>query len=284
MTARPSTRRRSLRPASQSPARDRQLQVAGARLIDQGLGDDVLGGLIKRRGEAEHFVAAVPAATLSTRFGRGRLSVFPSCRSPATRTPASASSALPPLIRMPCLAARESPDTMATGTARISGHGVATTSTATARTGSPAKQPCTPASTTVTTEEQQREAVGQPRHWRLRALRLLDQANDAGIGALGGVTRRDADRTPRPHWSTRSSPRRRRAAAPVAIHPLVRIDQAPPTPPATAPSTGTTSPCRMSSRSPGSTASRPTSSSPPLRWRTAVRGTRARSAVISRRA
>ena len=66
------------------------------------------------------------------------------------RTWASVSIALPPLIRMPSLAARESPDTMATGTAKMSGQGVATTSTATARTTSPVKPQAAPASATVT--------------------------------------------------------------------------------------------------------------------------------------
>ena len=55
------------------------------------------------------------------------------------------SSALPPLIRTPCLAARDSPATIATGTARISGQGVATTSTATARMGSPVTSQAAPA-------------------------------------------------------------------------------------------------------------------------------------------
>src|SRR6266566_566905 len=50
----------------------------------------------------------------------------------------------------------------------------------------------------------------------------------------------------------------------------------------TAPSTGTTSPFRTTRRSPGSITSKSISSSRPLRWRTAVCGTRARSAVISR--
>src|SRR6516162_2475182 len=50
----------------------------------------------------------------------------------------------------------------------------------------------------------------------------------------------------------------------------------------TTPSTGTTSPFRTTRRSPGSITSKSTSSSRPSRWRTAVCGTRARSAVISR--
>ncbi len=53
-------------------------------------------------------------------------------------------------------------------------------------------------------------------------------------------------------------------------------------PSATAPSTGTTSPLRITSRSPGSIASSATSSSLPFRYRMALRGTRASSAVISR--
>jgi hypothetical protein len=46
---------------------------------------------------------------------------------------ASRSSTAPPLTTTPRRAATDSPDTRATGAARISGHGVATTSTATAR-------------------------------------------------------------------------------------------------------------------------------------------------------
>lgn len=46
-------------------------------------------------------------------------------------------------------AARERPETSATGTARINGHGVATTSTAKARTGSPVKAHAPPASSNV---------------------------------------------------------------------------------------------------------------------------------------
>ena len=46
----------------------------------------------------------------------------------------------------PMPAARDSPDMIAIGAARRSGHGVATTSTATARTGSPASAHAAPAS------------------------------------------------------------------------------------------------------------------------------------------
>lgn len=60
------------------------------------------------------------------------------------------SRALPPLIRTPCRAARDNPDTIATGTARMSGQGVAMTSTATARIGLPVQNHAPPAMTTVT--------------------------------------------------------------------------------------------------------------------------------------
>jgi len=65
------------------------------------------------------------------------------------RTRAKISSAFPPLTRMPCLAARDRPETIATGTARMSGQGVATTSTATARIGSALQTQDAPASAMV---------------------------------------------------------------------------------------------------------------------------------------
>jgi hypothetical protein len=68
----------------------------------------------------------------------------------SARTCASVSIALPPLIRMPSLAARDNPATMATGTARMSGQGVATTSTATALIGSPVSAQAAAASAAVT--------------------------------------------------------------------------------------------------------------------------------------
>ena len=66
-----------------------------------------------------------------------------------TRPAARASSAPPPLMTTPMWAARDSPDMMAIGAASSSGHGVATTSTATASTGSPLTAQDTPARTSV---------------------------------------------------------------------------------------------------------------------------------------
>ena len=78
------------------------------------------------------------ALRIATTRARPSVSV-PVLSMTTARMRARVSSALPPLIRMPCLAARESPETIATGTARMSGHGVATTRTATARMGSPVR-------------------------------------------------------------------------------------------------------------------------------------------------
>ena len=58
-----------------------------------------------------------------------------------------------PLTMIPRRAARETPATSATGAARIRGQGVATTSTARARTGSPLAAHAVPASASVTTRK-----------------------------------------------------------------------------------------------------------------------------------
>ena len=63
---------------------------------------------------------------------------------------AIASSGFAPLISTPKCAARDRPATSATGTARISGQGVATTRTATARIGSPVNHQAAVARATVT--------------------------------------------------------------------------------------------------------------------------------------
>ena len=64
--------------------------------------------------------------------------------------PPSVSIAPAPLTITPLRAARESPETSAIGAARISGHGVATTTTASARTGSPLSAHASPATASVT--------------------------------------------------------------------------------------------------------------------------------------
>ena len=63
---------------------------------------------------------------------------------------AIASSGFAPLINTPKRAARDNPATNAAGTAKINGHGVATTNTATARIGSPANYHAAVAKATVT--------------------------------------------------------------------------------------------------------------------------------------
>ena len=77
--------------------------------------------------------AMLPVTRVATILAWPSVSV-PVLSMTSARTRASVSIARPPLIKMPSLAARESPATIATGTAKMSGQGVATTSTATART------------------------------------------------------------------------------------------------------------------------------------------------------
>ncbi len=62
----------------------------------------------------------------------------------------SASMTAPPFTITPSRAARETPEMKAIGAARMSGHGVATTSTATARRGLPLMAQADPATTSVT--------------------------------------------------------------------------------------------------------------------------------------
>src|SRR5204862_4420628 len=73
------------------------------------------------------------------------------------------SRAPPPLIRTPMPAARERPETSATGTARISGHGVATTSTASARAGSSVASQAPPASSSVSMRSEEHTSELQSR-------------------------------------------------------------------------------------------------------------------------
>ncbi len=90
-----------------------------------------------------------PCLSIDTICGRPSVSV-PVLSRISVLIRASASSGLAPLIRTPKCAARDRPATKATGTARISGQGVATTRTATARIGSPVNHQAAVASATVT--------------------------------------------------------------------------------------------------------------------------------------
>ena len=87
-------------------------------------------------------------AWTSDTAGRPAVSV-PVLSNTTALTPASASSA-PPCRTMICRrAARLIPPMMATGVARMSGHGVATTRTASTRSGSPETSQATPQTTSV---------------------------------------------------------------------------------------------------------------------------------------
>ena len=96
----------------------------------------------------------------------------------------------------PARAARDNPETIATGAARISGHGVATTSTATARTGSPLTAQAAPAITRLTSRNQPANRSAMPDEGRTARLSLLHEPDDAGVGALRRRRCSPAGRTP----------------------------------------------------------------------------------------
>ena len=106
-------------------------------------------------------------------------------------------------------AARDTPEMSAIGAARISGHGVATTSTASARTGSPDTAQATPATSAVTRQEDDRVPVGHAHERRRCVSGLSHEPDDRRVRALGrrprdaqlegvaGVGRAAADRLAR---------------------------------------------------------------------------------------
>jgi hypothetical protein len=107
--------------------RNGQRQTALARLSRDGLGHHMGRALRQRAGKPQQ-VLGVDAGSRSDRQTRGVPPVsVPVLSSSSVRARAMVSSAAPLFTSTPRLAARESPATIATGTARISGHGVATT-------------------------------------------------------------------------------------------------------------------------------------------------------------
>ena len=153
----------------------------------------------RRRHGARPARARPRAAAPRRRIRPGAVSMATSRAPPTVSVPvlsnmtvcvrASASSGPPPLIRMPWRAARETPAMKATGAARISGQGVAATSTASPRSGSPDEQPRRAGDDQRHRQQQQRVAVGEPNERRLRRLRRGHHPDDAGIGAFAGGRR-----------------------------------------------------------------------------------------------
>ena len=153
----------------------------------------------RRRGSRPGRATRRAAAPRPLRFlrpaKRGASVVLPLVSVPvlsriSTRARASASSAPPPFTRMPCRAARETPAISATGTARISGQGVAMTSTARSRRSSPVIEPGAAGKHKRQRQKAERVAVGEAAHRRLHALRRFDEAQDVGVGAFRRRLRR----------------------------------------------------------------------------------------------
>jgi hypothetical protein len=115
---------------------------------DDRAGQHVLGDLVERGSQAQQLVTVAGGACTSATSGIPTVRV-PVLSNSSTRPPARRSSAPPLLTTIPRRAAREMPATIATGAARIRGQGVATTSTASARTASPDTSQATPATPSV---------------------------------------------------------------------------------------------------------------------------------------
>ena len=141
--------------------------------------------LLQRSGEAQHLVAPQPSGA-STAISRARPgSACRSCRASAC-APAPASRAPAALDQHAgARGARHAGDDRHRH-GQDQRAGVATTSTASARTGSPETSQAVPAIASVSGQEARRPAVGEPDERRLAGLRLSHQPDDAGIGALGG--------------------------------------------------------------------------------------------------
>ena len=169
----------------------------------------------------------------------------------------------PPFTNTPRLAQRDIPATMATGTAKISGHGVATTSTANARNGSPVANHA-PAATASDSGMNSSAywsaslAAGALARWaastsRTMPAKVLSAAGVVAITSNGVAALTASLRTTSPDAlrTGNGSPVRADSSSTAAA-------------PDTVPSVGTASPGRTSSRSPGVILSSGTwTSSPP---------------------
>ena len=183
----------------------------------------------------------------------------------------------------PCRAARDSPDMIAIGAASSSGHGVATTSTATARTGSAEISPRQPgrsirvSGTKATANRSATRTNGAVSAWACSTRRTTPAYVDSA--AVSVATCRTAD----PPLTTplrMSSPGRRSTG--IASPDSADSSNTPAS--SSRPSTGTSSPAPTSSRSPTATCSTGISTTPSAPSRRATRGAPAASRLSSRRA
>ena len=240
---------------------------------DDGAGQDVPRHLVQARGQAQD----LPGRPGAGRDDRGDSGL------PAVRVPVLSSnsvvhwarrSSTPPFFTTtPRCAAAERPETSATGAASMSGQGVATTRTATARAGPPSTQ-AAPATARVSGRNHSAyRSASRTNGACVFSASEVHQADDPRVGAV----RRARDRA----QVERAARVQHAAADAVPDSPLGRqrltgergLSTA--TLPATAPSTGTTSPGATISTSPGTIRSSGTVSRDPSRYRRVVLGARA---------
>ncbi len=190
-----------------------------------------------------------PNASTSLMVGTPPVSV-PVLSNSRTRARLRTSSAAPPLKITPRRAAREIPATMAIGAARISGHGVATTRTDKANTGSPLAIHAAPAirSVTGTNNSAYRSAI-RTNGALLRSASRTKRAIAAYVLSPAAATARRSK--PPPAFTTPLRTRSPTSRSTSRDSP-VRADSSKVARPATTtPSTGTISPAMTRRRSPG---------------------------------
>ena len=222
-----------------------------------------------------------PAVTTSASPGRPWVRV-PVLSKSITCPAARRSRAPPPLMTTPMCAARDRPDMIAIGAASSSGHGVATTSTATARTGSALSAQAAAARTSVsgTKRTANRSAArtnGADEAWACSTRRTSPAYVDSAAAAVAtrsigcpALTTPLRTSSPAIRSAGRDSPVRADSSSTAGLR--------------SRPSTGTIPPAPTSSWSPGTTSSTGTSTTPPSTRRRAVRGARSTSRLSSRRA
>ena len=221
------------------------------------------------------------AVTMLASTGRPWVSV-PVLSNRITRPAASCSSAPPPLITTPTRAARDRPDMIAIGAASSSGQGVATTSTATARTGSELSAQAAPATAIVSGTNKVAN----------RSATLTNGADVACACATRRTTPSYVDpsavavATNSTGWPVLMPPLRTSSPAVLSfgLASPVSADSSSTAEHSSRPSTGTISPAPTSSRSPGLTSPTAISTTTSPTRRRAVRGALSTSRLNSRRA
>ena len=191
-----------------SGARGRPGRVRDRTIVDANRCGESWSRHAARRRTSSEWSGAVGATATLAMVGTPRV-IVPVLSKSSTRPCANRSSAPPSFTITPRCAQRDIPDTIAIGAASSSGQGVATTSTATARTASPDTAHAK-GSDHGERHEPQCVSICEPHERRLVSPGSLDQAHHTRIGALSAVVVTRKSMGP-PRSRPRCAPRRHRS-------------------------------------------------------------------------